>query len=84
MDGNVADSNLENRLSAMEPFLPNFNMIWDLRILLKSSQQRLEKLKKAPARDSTSIELERAIVRGTNKEIQRREKEALCPEKIFR
>ncbi len=77
------DSNLENKLSNPEPYVPNINAIWDLRRLLKSSQKRIEELKKAPAPDSKSIELEQAIIRGVSKEIQRREKEALCPEIIF-
>ena len=84
MTGEDIESNLENPLSNLESRPPNVNAIWDLRRLLKSSQKKLEELKKAPAPDIKSIDLERAIIRGTNKEIQRREKEALCPEIIFR
>ena len=84
MTGEDIEGNLENRLSNPEPHVPNINAIWDLRRLLKSSQKRLEELKKTPASDSKSIESERAIIRVVSKEIQRREKEALCPEIIFR
>ena len=77
MDGEDADSNLENRLSATESPLPNINTIWDLRRLLKFSRERLEELKKTPIPDNESIELERAIIKGVSKEIKRLEREVL-------
>jgi len=77
MDGEDADSSLENRLSATELSLPNINTIWDLRRLLNFSQERLEELKKTPIPDNESIELERAIIKGVSKEIKRLERGVL-------
>jgi len=77
MDGEDADSNLGNRLSAKELSLPKFNTIWDLRRLLKFSRERLEELKKTPIPDNESIELERAIIKGVSKEIKRLERGVL-------
>ncbi len=78
------DNDLEDRLPASELSLPNINVIWDLRRLLKSSQERLEELKKTSAPKSKSIQLERAIIRGASKEIKRLEKEALCTDPTLR
>ncbi len=84
MTDECVEGNLENRLQNPEPDAPNINVTWDFRRLLKSSQKRLEELKKAPAPDIKSIELERAIIRGVSKEIRRLEKEALCTDSTLR
>lgn len=73
-----AEGNLGTCLSNSDSYTPSINVIWDLRRLSKSSQKKLEELKKAPAPDSKSIELEQAIIRGVSREIRRLEKEALC------
>jgi hypothetical protein len=80
MVGEDVDGNLKNRLSYPESSLSNINTIWDLRRLLKSSQERLEDLEKTSAPESKSIQLERAIIRGASKEIKRLEREALFPD----
>ena len=75
-----AGSNLENRFSATELPVPNINKIWDFRRLLRSSQERLQKLRNTSSPDHGSIQLERAIIRGVSKEIRRMEKKVLCPD----
>ena len=77
MDGEGAECNLENRLSATGSSLPNITTIWDLRRLLKSSQERLETLKRTSLPDNESIQLERAIIKGVSKEIKRLERGVL-------
>ena len=74
------EGNLENRLIASELSLTNINTIWDLRRLLKSSQERLKGLKQTSIHNDESMQFERAIIRGVSKEIKRLEKEALCPD----
>jgi len=78
------DSNLEDRLPGSESPLPNINKIWDLRRLLKSSQERLEELEKTSVPDHESMELERSIIKGVNKEIIRLERETLYYDVFFR
>ncbi len=77
MAGEGTTNNLENRLSPTELSLSNIHTIWDLRRLLKSSQERLEGLKKTSIPDDESMQLERAIIKGVSKEIKRLEREAL-------
>jgi len=77
-----AEDNLGDRSPAGELPLPNINMIWDLRILLKSSQKRLTELGKKPSNDHELIQLEQALIKGVSREIKRLEREALCPDSV--
>jgi len=72
-----AEDNLGDRSPAGELPLPNINMIWDLRILLNSSEERLSELNSGSSPDNESMQLERAIIRGVSKEIKRLEREVL-------
>ncbi len=73
----VMDGNLENCLVTSESPLTNINTIWDLRKLLKSSEKRLEELKRTSIPDKESMLLDRAIIKGVSKEIKKLEREAL-------
>lgn len=82
MTGEDVEDKLEHCSLAIGSSLPNINRIWDLRRLLKSSQESLEKLKRTSLSDNESMQLERAIIRGVSKEIERLEREILCPDEL--
>ena len=77
MGGKDVNDDIDNRWVATRPVLTNITTIWDLKTFLKSSQERLETLKRTSLPNNESMQLERAIINGVSKEIKRLEREVL-------